>query len=88
MSGFINFLRFCLFIHERHNERGKDTGRGRSRLQKQKPGEGLDPGTPESGPGPKAGAQPMSQPGIPEMSGFMFATMFLIQGHSMGSLVA
>ena len=30
----INFLRFCLFIHERHRERwrGRDTGRGRSRL--------------------------------------------------------
>ena len=26
------FLRFYLFIHKRHTERGKDTGRGRSRL--------------------------------------------------------
>ena len=26
------FLRFYLFIHERHQERGRDTGRGRSRL--------------------------------------------------------
>ena len=26
------FLRFYLFIHERQGERGRDTGRGRSRL--------------------------------------------------------
>ena len=26
------FLRFYLFIHERHREKGRDTGRGRSRL--------------------------------------------------------
>ena len=26
------FKRFYLFIHERHTERGRDTGRGRSRL--------------------------------------------------------
>ena len=30
-KGFF-FLRFYLFIHERHRERGRDTGRGRSRL--------------------------------------------------------
>ena len=28
------------------------------------PDMGLDPGTPESHPGPKAGAQPLSHPGI------------------------
>ena len=32
-SGFLGFfLRFYSFIHERHRERGRDTGRGRSRL--------------------------------------------------------
>ena len=30
---FIYFLRFYLFIHERHRGRGRDTGRGRSRFQ-------------------------------------------------------
>ena len=30
--GIFFFLRFYLFIHERHRERGRDTGRGRSRL--------------------------------------------------------
>ena len=29
------------------------------------PDVGLDPGTPRSGPGPKAGAKPLSHPGIP-----------------------
>ena len=29
---FFFFLRFYLCIHERHRERGRDTGRGRSRL--------------------------------------------------------
>ena len=28
----ISILRFYLFIHERHRERGRDIGRGRSRL--------------------------------------------------------
>ena len=38
LLGLFCFLRFYLFIHERHRERerererGKDTGRGRSRL--------------------------------------------------------
>ena len=29
---FFFFLRFCLFIHKRLRERGRDVGRGRSRL--------------------------------------------------------
>ena len=29
---------------------------------------GLDPGTPESHPGPKAGAKPLSHPGIPKLN--------------------
>ena len=46
------FLRFYLLIHERHRERGRDTGRRRSR----KPDVGLNPGTPGSHPEPKAHA--------------------------------
>ena len=41
--------------------RGRDTGRRRRR----KPDEGFDPRTPGSRPGPKAGAKPLSHPGIP-----------------------
>ena len=29
---FVFFLRFYLFIHERHTESGRDIGRGRSKL--------------------------------------------------------
>ena len=46
-----------------HTHRGRDTGRGRIRLRK--PNVGLDPRTPGSHPGPKAGAKPLSHPGIP-----------------------
>ena len=45
----------------RDRERGRDTGRGRSRESDV----GLDPGTPGSHPGPKGGAQPLSHPGVP-----------------------
>ena len=50
---------------EKEKQRGRDTGRGRSRLHAGSP-MGLDPGTPGSCPGPKAGAKPLSHPGIPE----------------------
>ena len=53
------FKRFYLFIHERHTERGRDTGRGREM--------GLDPRTPRSRPEPKADAQPLSHPGVPSV---------------------
>ena len=50
----------------------KDTYRERQRHREKdkqapcrKPNVGLDPGTPESRPEPKAGAQPLSHPGVP-----------------------
>ena len=58
------FLRFYLFIHERHTERGRDIGRGRSRLPME-PDMGLDPRTPRSRPEPTADPQPMSHTGVP-----------------------
>ena len=54
-----------LFIHERHRERGRDTGRGRSRLHAGNQMQGLNPRTPGSHPEPKADAQPLSDPGVP-----------------------
>ena len=35
---FVFALRFYLFIHERHRDRGRATGRGRSRFPSQDPG--------------------------------------------------
>ena len=56
----------------------RDTHRERQRhRQKEKqapcrePKGGLDPETPGSCPGPKAGAKPLSHPGIPETSHFL-----------------
>ena len=56
-------------MRDRERERGRDTGRGRSRLHAESltwdSVVGLDPGTPGSRPGWKAGAKPLSHPGIP-----------------------
>ena len=68
---FFFFLRFYLFIHERHThtERQRHTQR-----EKQAPCReldvGLGPGAPGSHPGPKAGAKPLSHPGFPWMRNF------------------
>ena len=43
-EAFFFFLRFYLFIHERHTHRGRDTGRGRSRLHAGSPMWDLIPG--------------------------------------------
>ena len=50
-------IRFYLFIHEKHTERGKDIGRGRSRLLT-----GLDPRTPGPRPEPKANKHSTTEP--------------------------
>ena len=50
-------------------EREREAQRHRRREKQApywEPDAGLDPGTPESRPGPKAGAKPLSHPGIPE----------------------
>ena len=52
--------RFYLFIHERHRERGRDTGRGRSRLHVGSPMQDLIPGPWDHTPELKAGAKPLS----------------------------
>ena len=70
---FFFFLRFYLFIHERHThtQRGRDTEEKQAPCRK--PIVGLDPRTPGSRPGPKAGAKSLSHPGIPS---FYFQVIF------------
>ena len=57
---------FIYFIHERHTERDRDIGRGRSRLHAQSPMWDSIPGPPGSRLEPKVDAQPLSHPGIPQ----------------------
>ena len=52
------FLRFYLFIHERHRQREKQAPCS-------EPDVGLDPASPGSHPGLKANAKPLSHQGIP-----------------------
>ena len=69
--------RFYLFIHEKHRGRGRDIGRGRSRL----PAGELDPGVLGSCPEPKADAQPLSHPGAP-LPSFLYLKKILLGYHS------
>ena len=59
----IYFLRFYLFIHERHTQRERQRPRQREKqAPRGEPEAGFDPGTPGSCPGLKAAAQPLSPP--------------------------
>ena len=60
------FKRFYLFIHERHTHTQRQRHRQREKQAPcREPDVGLDPRTPGLHPGPKAGAKPLSHPGIP-----------------------
>ena len=69
----ISFLKkFYLFMRGRERERERERERQRHRQRKKQvpcrePDVGLDPGTPGSRPEPKADAQPLSHPGIPNL---------------------
>ena len=62
-------------MRDTERERQRCRQRRRQREKKQAPcGEpnlGLDPRTPGSCPGPKAGAEPLSHPGIPHLPQFL-----------------
>ena len=62
---FFFFFLKILFIHERHTQRSRDIGRGRSRLPCREPNAELDPRTPGSYPESKADTQQLSHPGVP-----------------------
>ena len=58
---------YLLFIHDRHRERERQRHRQREKQDPcREPDAGLDPRTPGSRPRPKAGAKPLSHPGIPK----------------------
>ena len=60
------FKRFYLFIHERHTHTQRQRHRHREKpAPYREPDMGLDPGTPGSCPGLKAGAKTLSHAGIP-----------------------
>ena len=62
---YIYFFKiFYSFIHERHRERQRHRQREKQ-APRREPDVGLNPGSPGSRPGPKAGAQPLSHPGMP-----------------------
>ena len=71
-KNFFFFLRFYLFIHERdwreRRERERERQRHRQREKQapcSEPDVGLDPRSPGSRPGLKAGSKSLSHPGIP-----------------------
>ena len=57
-----------LFMRDIHRERGRDTGRGRSRLHAWSPMWDSIPGLQDYTLGLKADAQPLSHPGVPHFS--------------------
>ena len=63
---FAFFKRFYLFIHDTEREGERQTHRQREKQAPcREPNAGLDPRFPGSRPGPKAGAEPLCNPGIP-----------------------
>ena len=65
-SHFIFFFKIYLLIHETQRERERQRQRQREKqAPRREPNVGLHPGTPGSHPGPRAGAIPLSHPGIP-----------------------
>ena len=63
----IFFLRFSLFIHEKHRERGRDMAEGEADSMQGAPC-GTRSCTPRSRPEPKTDAQSQSHPGVPDSS--------------------
>ena len=66
---FLNIYSFI--IYDRHRERETQRHRREKQAPCQEPDAGLDPETPGLCPGPKAGAKPLSHPGIPHGFAFM-----------------
>ena len=54
-------------MRDTERERGRDRQGEEKQAPCREPDAGLDPMTPGSHPGPKAGAKPLSHPGIPTL---------------------
>ena len=72
------FFKIYLFMIERERQRHR---RREKQAPCRKPDVGLDPGTPGSCPGPKAGAKPLSHPGIPPLF-FLAIYLFMHERHT------
>ena len=55
-----------MIVIQREREREAET-EGEAGSMHREPDVGFDPGSPESRPGPKAGAKPLRHPGIPQI---------------------
>ena len=62
LKSFFFFFKIFSFIHERERQKHRQREK---RAPCREPDVGFDPGTQGSRPGLKAGAQPLSHPGIP-----------------------
>ena len=71
------FLKIYLFMRERERERQRHRQREKQAPCRE-PDTGLSPGTPGSCPGPKAGAKPLSHPGIPKPTVFKCSLAYLL----------
>ena len=72
-----------MIVTERERERGRDTETQAEReagSMHREPDVGLDPGSPGSRPGPKAGAKPLGHPGIPTFSSFIHFEFIFVYG--------
>ena len=68
------FLKKFLFIYDSHTEREREAetqAEGEAGSMHREPDLGLDPESPGSRPGPKAGAKPLRHPGIPAFAVLM-----------------
>ena len=67
------FLRFYLFMIEAETQ-----AKGEAGSMHREPDVGLDPGSPGSRPGPRAGAKPLRHAGIPPFFHFFLLTCLLV----------
>ena len=61
---FFNFFYLFMIVTEREREAETQAEREAGSMHRE-PDVGIDPGSPGSRPGPKAGAKPLCHPGIP-----------------------